>query len=102
MVEDDPEIEAIFLREAKTRVSGLLETLAGDAEDSHYALFRHAHTLKGIAALTGHERVAELAERLVGRVRDPHGNPRRADDDAAVREDVALLRDEVEKISAQA
>ena len=102
MVEDDPEIEAIFRREARTRVDGLRATLEGDDADAHYALFRHAHSLKGIASMTGHERVAALAERLVGRVRDAQGNPRTPDDAEAVRDDVARLTDELARLERQA
>lgn len=98
---DDPEIEAIFLREARTRVDDLVLTLASEIEDAHYALFRHAHSLKGIAEMTGHEDVARLAEGIVGRVRDRNGNPTKptAADERALREDVERLWTEVGKLT---
>lgn len=96
---DDPEIDEIFFREARSRIAGLLETLRSDDADSHYALFRHAHSLKGIADMTGHTRVAELAGEIVGRVRDERGNPvdPSAEDEREMREDVLELADELER-----
>lgn len=96
-MEDDPEIEAIFQKEARTRVDSLLRTLEDDDAERHYALFRHAHTLKGIADMTGHDRVARLAEDIVHRVRDARGNPVKPsdEDERAVRDDVTRLVDEI-------
>lgn len=101
MVGDDPEIEAIFRKEARTRVAGLLDTLAKGGSESRYALFRDAHTLKGIADMAGHDDVARLAADIVGRLRDPQGKPLApsAADEAALREDVRRLEREVARLT---
>ncbi|MFA5862296.1 MAG: Hpt domain-containing protein, partial [Candidatus Thermoplasmatota archaeon] len=86
------EADAIFLREAKQRMSEIDRILSArefpePGSDRARELWRHAHSLKGTAGSLGHARVEAAAERLA-RLLDPTGTARsetRPEDENEVR-----------------
>ncbi len=64
----------LYLSEAQEHLGtlnqGILDLESGGGGDSLDAAFRAAHTIKGMAAMMGHDRVARIAHRLEDRLDD--------------------------------
>lgn len=100
----DDEIEAIFLAEARRRMSDVSRLLAHGFPDSGTheltELRRHAHTLKGTAGSLGHANIEVAAEDIMGRLEpwQRSRGPIPAEDAQRMREDFRLIAEEIAAI----
>lgn len=76
MVDEDAELAAIARREAADRVSGILRALDETPNPTRTrTMYRHAHTLAGLApdpdTLAGARRMSEILRDERGHIREP-------------------------------
>lgn len=96
----DDELRRIFNEEADARARDL-ERAAFSGPLERDTIFRHAHSLKGLAGTFGHARVASMAERVASELQDRLGRPRTLTEaeERRVKEEIRTLVDEIARLT---
>lgn len=100
-MDEDEHLHRIFLDEARTRVRALSRAAEHPARrGARYQMWRHAHTLKGLAGMLGHRQIAVHAQEVASRLKDAEGRFTDVDREDArrLREEISTLVREVEQL----